>query len=55
MHVLNLLTSKMKLFKSLCTTYALEKDYVDILADDPDKNPQFTFVAHCTKSKEEII
>ena len=54
MYVLNLVQSKMKLWKSLCTTYSLDKNYIDVLAEDPNKNDQFTFIAHCEKSKEDI-
>jgi len=39
----------MKMFKSLCTTYALEKDYIDVLADDTEHS-KYTFIVNASSS-----
>ena len=52
MSIINIEKSRMKKFKSLCTTYALKEDYLDLLSKDLKDYDFFSFIVNVDSKRE---
>jgi hypothetical protein len=52
MSVLHIEKSRMKTFKSLCSTYSLKEGFIDVLDKNTAEHQKFTFVVNVDQKKE---